>query len=250
MVVSRRHSKGTIIHHTMLLLLVRAGSTLPDLTMHHQVRRSPSGETLLTSADPAAHQPSMPPQNGPQPFVYSGQAPPSQTQLPYPSTESSNRIPSGSQPPPATGAYPQHRPQSTYDNPQELSSYASPTDGQAQSQQYPPHQPNLQPQPSAPYSPSVYSPSDADHGHHFNQPPPNQFAGQPSYPPPSAPQSHVGYESTPPPSIAAPSGPPPTTSSYPPAASGPPGGGYQPYKPQQQPGYAGGAPSDPNDYYR
>ncbi|KAL9119861.1 MAG: hypothetical protein Q9187_003580 [Circinaria calcarea] len=190
--------------------------------------------------DSRTPQPHNPPQNGPAPFYVAGQANlqqqrPQQSQ--YPHQDPRNRTPSGSRPPPQTEPY-HHRPQSTYDHPQELgtSSYASPIEPRPQS--YPPQfQPHIQAQ-GADYSPSVYSSDDAPsqqqyHGNQqpFGQAPPPQ---QPAHPPPQAPS-------------------PKLQSPYPVLNSGPPAGPYQAYQPPPQAppqGYVGGAGSNPNDFYR
>ncbi|KAL8941330.1 MAG: hypothetical protein Q9216_002315 [Gyalolechia sp. 2 TL-2023] len=206
-----------------------------------------------------------PPQNGPLPFSYGGQQPsiPAQ-QAPYPSNDPRGRTPSASQPPPSSNPY-EHRPQSTYDNPQELStnSYASPTDGRPQG--YPQ-------QPNADYSPSIYTPSG-------DEPPPpqqSQYALPPqqSYPPhqqpyqqglpPQQPQQQqqqqpygpgsVGLGSVPhhqqvpahkPPQ--APSPIPQNQTPYPALNSAPQQGGYQPYPGQ---GHTVDGIGNPNDFYR
>ncbi|KAL2044828.1 hypothetical protein N7G274_002603 [Stereocaulon virgatum] len=194
--------------------------------------------------------PQYPLQSGPQPFSYAGQAPPSQ-QPQYPPNDP--RKTSGGQAPPSADPY-SHRPQSTYDNPQELStsSYASPTENRPQA--YPPHLQRTQSQDG--YSPSVYSPSDAPphqqsqppyggqqapYPHTPNEPPPSQQPyqtynqPQPSYPPPSAPSPNLGQNP------------------YPVLNSGPPPGGqYQAYhapREQQQQPYVAEA-GNPDGFYR
>ena len=223
---------------------------------------------------PDAGIPSQPPQNGPQSFVYANQAPSSQAAQ-YPPGDS--RIRPGNAPPssnPVTEPYHHHRPQSTYDNPQELSTstYASPTTNNPPPQFYPQHV-GRQNTGGSEYSPSLYSPTDGE-GHQQSQlpypqqqaptssyaggPPPSQLSAQPPYPnTPSAPHPTQNYG--PPPSSSAP--PPPSSSPglggnpYPTLNSGPPPAnpGYQAYQPQgQRPGYAppvdGGG--NPNDFYR
>ncbi|KAL8701905.1 MAG: hypothetical protein Q9201_004662 [Fulgogasparrea decipioides] len=210
-----------------------------------------------------------PPQNGPLPFTYGAQQPsqPPPQQTPYPSKDPRARTPSASQPPPSSNPY-DHRPQSTYDNPQELgtSSYTSPTEGRPQG--YPPqqHQPNTE------YSPSIYTAGgDEPPAQQQSQPqyPPNQVSypppqHQPPYPqgplPPQQQQQQAyGAGSAPqfqqqqglPPHKApqqASSPVPQNQTPYPVLNSGPPHGvGYQPYR---ETGYAAGGEGNPNDFYR
>lgn len=207
--------------------------------------------------DSRTPKPQYPPQNGPQPFSYAGQPPPSQQQQQqYPPHDARNRIPSGNQGPPSSDPY-SHRPQSTYDNPQELSSssYASPTDSRPQS--YPPH---VQPsKPESEYSPSLHSPTDGEPFGQAQQSQPAYASQQAPYPhtpvgPPST-QDHYAPYSQAPPSQPAPQAPSPTMGQnpYPVLNSGPPSGGYQAYHappPQQQPGYVAEAQGNPNDFYR
>ncbi|MCJ1282484.1 ESCRT-0 subunit protein hse1 [Xylographa opegraphella] len=189
-----------------------------------------------------------PPQSGPAPFYLAGQANAQQLQQPqYLPQVPRNRTPSGTGPLPSSDPY-HHRPQSTYDHPQELgtSSYSSPTDNRPQS-----YQPQFQTKmhPSGDYSPSVYSPEDS------HEPPPTtqpqQFSqSQPSYHGPQQQQFTQGL----PPSHAAPRAPSPNLQTpYPVLNTGPPQGVYQAYQPpkaQQQPGYGEGSGSNPNDFYR
>ncbi|MCJ1259918.1 ESCRT-0 subunit protein hse1 [Lignoscripta atroalba] len=181
-------------------------------------------------------QPQIPPQNGPTPFYVVGQANAQQPQQPqYPTHDPRDRTSSGTRPAQPSDPY-HHRPQSTYDNPQELgtSSYSSPTDTRPQS-----YQPPLKPQQAAnnEYSPSVYSPDDPPlqqqyHGNQqpFSQGPPPQ---QPTHQPPQAPMPSM-------------QNPYPVLNSAPPPVSYQ---AYQPPKPQQQ-GYAAGGGNNPNDFYR
>ncbi|KAI4109768.1 MAG: hypothetical protein LQ339_001552 [Xanthoria mediterranea] len=210
----------------------------------------------------------QPPPNGPLPFSYG--PPPSQPpqQTAYSTADLRNRTPSASQVPPPSNPY-DHRPQSTYDNPQELStsSYASPSDGRPQG--YPPQQPQPQPQQqqSVEYSPSVYTPG-ADEAvapqqqQHPSQPPYPQH--QPPYAPgpppqqsqqqpyPSGPPSQPKHQQPPSQPAPQPPGPPAASqnqSPYPVLNSGPPHGhgAYQPYR---EPGYGVEGAGNPNDFYR
>ncbi|KAL9002613.1 MAG: hypothetical protein Q9188_004468 [Gyalolechia gomerana] len=196
-------------------------------------------------------QPQNPPQNGPLPFTYGGQQPSVPTpQAPYPSNDPRGRTPSASQPPPSSNPY-EHRPQSTYDNPQELStnSYASPTDGRPQG--YPQ-------QPNAEYSPSVYTPgvddppppqqSYASHQQPYPQGPPPQQQQQQQQQQPYGPGSVSQHQQIPthkPPR--APSPIPQNQTPYPALNSGPQHGAYQPYPGQ---GHTVDGVGNPNDYYR
>ncbi|MCJ1369525.1 ESCRT-0 subunit protein hse1 [Loxospora ochrophaea] len=186
--------------------------------------------------DSRTPQPQNPPQNGPAPFYIAGQTNPQQVQSSqYVAQDPRIRTPSGSRVTQPVDPY-HHRPQSTYDNPQELgtSSYASPTDGRPQS-----HIPQFQPQAQASnneYSPSVYSPSESQGQSQFpNQQPFAQAPppAQPTQQPPQAPSPNL---QTP----------------YPVLNSGPPTGGYQAYQPPrpQHQGYTAGSGADPKDYYR
>ena len=215
---------------------------------------------LLISSDSRTPEPYNAPQTGPAPFYVAGQANAAAAaqqqqqapypQLPYPSNDPRSRIPSGGKAPPSSDPY-HHRPQSTYDNPQELSTstYASPTEGHPQSF---PHQ--VQPQSQNPnnndYSPSVYSATDnQNHQFHGGQQPFNQA-------PPIQQQQQQQQQAAPPPNHQPPqvSSPNLQQNAYPIPGSGPPPGGYQAYqapRPQQQ-GYAAaaGAGVNPNDFYR
>lgn len=241
------------------------GPSVPDGTIPGSygacVKAFSNSSQQLTMTDPQpTPQLQMPPQNGPQPFVYAGQAHPPQPQQqpPYPPGDARNRIPPTNQAPPTSNPYHHHRPTSTYDNPQELStsSYASPTI-EGQPHPFPPHMQQAQ-QPGAPYSPSVYSPADGDVPQQYGQQPPaapyGQSTQQPPYPSSAVPPPGPSYEQTPPPSHAVPHAVSPTqggSNAYPPPLNaGPPGGAYQAYKPQQNPAYAGDPGSNPNDYYR
>ncbi|KAA6413585.1 MAG: SH3 domain [Lasallia pustulata] len=194
------------------------------------------------SADSRIPEPYNAPQNGPAPFYVIGQGNVAQQssqqgqypQPAYPSNDPRSRIPSGGKPPPPSDPY-HHRPQSTYDNPQELSTstYASPTEGPPQSF------PRANPNPD--YSPTVYSgPDHQNHQYHGGQQPfsqapaTQQQQAPPSHQPPHAPSPSL--QQTP----------------YPPPSSGPPPGGYQAYqapRPQQQ-GHVAAAGANPSDFYR
>ncbi|KAL8872427.1 MAG: hypothetical protein Q9174_001936 [Haloplaca sp. 1 TL-2023] len=215
--------------------------------------------------DSRTPQPQNPPQNGPLQFSYSAQQPsqPPSQQTPYPSKDPRARTPSGTQAPPSSNPY-EHRPQSTYDNPQELgtSSYASPTDGRPQG--YPP-QPHQIHQPSNEYSPSVYTPEGNEppqplqsHPHHplHQQQHPQHQLPYPQGPPPQQQQPYGGnpglqQQQQPPPQHKPPQAPSPIPQNqtpYPVLNSGPPqGNAYQPYR---EPGYAADGTGNPNDFYR
>ncbi|KAL9026844.1 MAG: hypothetical protein Q9196_004554 [Gyalolechia fulgens] len=199
-------------------------------------------------------QPQNPPPSGP---LTSGQPPSILAQRShYPSNDPQGRTTSASQPPPVSNSY-EHRPQSTHDNPQELStnSYASPTDGRPQG--YPP-------QPDAEYSPSIYT-SGGDEPpplHQSQYPPPQPYPQhqqpypqglppqqqqqqqQPPYGPGSVPQ-HQQLPTHKPPQ--APSPTPQNQTPYPALNSGPQHGTYQPYPGQ---GHTVDGAGNPNDYYR
>lgn len=202
------------------------------------------------SQNPPQSAPQNAPQNGPLPFFVVGQSnqPPSQQQSHYPPNDTRSRNASGNQVPTSSDPY-HHRPQSTYDNPQELgtSQYASPTEARPQSYP-PPHQPRPE---KDDYSPSVYSPAD---GEVAQQPPQQQQQQyQPYSPgPQQSQQQNPPHQSAP----RAPS-PNPGPTPYPVLNTGPPAGvGYQAYhappsqKQQQQQGYVANAGGDPNDFYR
>ncbi|KAI9871486.1 MAG: ESCRT-0 subunit protein hse1 [Pleopsidium flavum] len=201
--------------------------------------------------DSRTQQPQNPPQNGSAPFYMVGQAPP-------PQSDPRARTPSGTKPPPHTSdlyAPPQqHRPQSTYDNPQELgtSAYDSPVDTHGRPQSYPPqsqplpdHHQQHQHNPEYSPPPAMYAPADGPGPYHGTQQPFGQVL------PPQAPSPNL-------------QNPYPVLNSGPPggagggASVGPPPGGYQAYQaprpPQQsqpQPQqYAAGAGGNPNDFYR
>ncbi|KAL8947474.1 MAG: hypothetical protein Q9222_006255 [Ikaeria aurantiellina] len=230
-------------------------------------------------------QPQNPP---PGSFSYSGQQQSSQPppQAPYPSNDQHTRIPSTSQAPPPTSNPYEHRPQSTYENPQELSSssYASPSDGRAPG--YPPQQQQPQQPLNTEYSPSIYTPNSGEEPaplqqsqsqypppHHQQSYPPQQHQ-QPPYP---APQGHLTPQHQQQPFTSGPPPPPPsqqqqqlpshpkpsqaavpppnaqqaTSAPYPVLNSGPPhGGAYQPYREQGYAAEGAGGGGNPNDYYR
>ncbi|KAL8921735.1 MAG: hypothetical protein Q9172_003852 [Xanthocarpia lactea] len=217
-------------------------------------------------------QPHNPLPNAPLSFTYGGQQPSQPpSQPPYAAVDPRNRTPSASQAPPPSGPY-DHRPQSTYDNPQELgtTSYASPSDSRPQG--YPLQQPH-QPQQNTEYSPSVYTPGGDEPlpppqqqqqqyppqtPYPQNQPPYPQGPGaqpsqQPPYGsgPPSQHQQHQQQQQQPPPPKASQAPGPPATgqnpSPYPVLNSGPPHGAYQPYR---EPGYGVEGAGNPNDFYR
>ncbi|KAK4694001.1 hypothetical protein P7C71_g3500, partial [Lecanoromycetidae sp. Uapishka_2] len=212
--------------------------------------------------DSRTSKPQYPPQNAPQPFTYANTAPPSQPLQ--------GRVPSGGNPPPPSSDPYSHRPQSTYDNPQELSttSFTSPSDNQP-AHSYPTHFQQAQSGQNE-YSPSAYTP---DEPHHQPQQP------QPPYsaPQPPPPQSHAPYPQTPhspprsgqyapysqpPPSQPLPSAPSPNLGQnpYPVLNSGPSAGQqYQAYHaPTYQQGgrrevegsVAGSDGGNPNEFYR
>ncbi|KAI4251002.1 MAG: hypothetical protein LQ352_005136 [Teloschistes flavicans] len=211
--------------------------------------------------DSRTSQPQNPPQNGSLPFTYGAQPsqPPSQ-QTPYPSNDPRARTPSTSQAPPSSNPY-DHRPQSTYDNPQELgtSSYASPTDGRPQGypQQQPQHPANTE------YSPSIYTPG-GDEPPAPVQPQQSQYPlpqQQQSYPPPQQQQQQhqMPYPQGPPSQQQNAYGKAPQQSSspapqgqtpYPVLNSGPPQHGGNAYQPYREPGYAADGGGNPNDFYR
>lgn len=214
-------------------------------------------------SDSVNPQPNNPPQNGPLPFFLAGQAAqqPPQQQPHYPPNDLRSRTPSGNQFPPSSDPY-HHRPQSTFENPQELSTsqYATPTEPGRPQSYPPPHQASahpLQPQPDD-YSPSVYSSVEADLVHHHHSQTTQQQQQQHSYnqvPPATQPQQHAPPNQPP---LQAPS-PNPAQSPYPVLNTGPPAGiGYHAYhappqqqQQQQQPqGYAAEPGGNPNDFYR
>jgi signal transducing adaptor molecule len=147
-----------------------------------------------------------------------------------------------------------HRPQSTYDHPQELgtSIYDSPVDHPAPAQRLP-YPPNAQAPPTGhqqfqqqqqDYSPSVYSSEDPPQAPPASTKPqvPHQFQQQQQQPPyPNSPASQQPAPSHQPPPV--PGSQPQYTSYTPPAPAQ--GGEYQAYQP------AGGAPgSNPASFYR
>ncbi len=208
---------------------------------------------IKKNADSRTPQPQNPPQNGPQQSQYSPNDP-------------RNRTTSGNPPPQPSSDPFHHRPISTYDNPQELGTYTSPTDGRPQSYLPPPtgQQPLTQHQQPNEYSPSVYSPSDEPsqpyHGGQqpFSQGPPAQHqppSQAPPAPQPAQQQQQQPYQAPQPPypTQQQPAHQPPPVPSpnlqspYPVLNSGPPQGGYQPYRAPEQAQHAAGGP---DDFYR
>ncbi|KAK2761705.1 ESCRT-0 subunit protein hse1 [Arachnomyces sp. PD_36] len=220
--------------------------------------QGPSQQNQQRFYSPRPQESPNPQQNGPGGFYNSEQAAP----LPYPTTTQSpdprNRTPSGTrpfqptqqqQPPPESFEPPKHhRPQSTYDNPQELgtSVYDSPVDNPRQRHSFhpsmaiQPHQQPLQPQqpqqqqkpPGAEYPPqsTIYTPEDSPQAQShpqlpkFNQLPPQQQAPGPTQPFQQQQQQHPPYPSSNPPSAIPPQqhapppmhNPPPVPSASPP----------------------------------
>ncbi|MCJ1230696.1 ESCRT-0 subunit protein hse1 [Toensbergia leucococca] len=178
------------------------------------------------------------------------QPPPSQSQQqqpPYPHpTDPRPRIPSSSKP--QQDPY-SHRPQSTYDNPQELSTstYASPTDPRPQSQSFPP--PSINPQSQPPISRlQSYPPSENNNpnGPHTQQQPHYHGSQQPFGQ--AGQQQQQQQQQQQPPQAPSPN----LQTPYPVLNTGPPPGGYVAYqapRPQQQ-GYTAEAGGNPNDFYR
>ncbi|KAJ9250631.1 hypothetical protein DTO207G8_6008 [Paecilomyces variotii] len=203
----------------------------------------------------------------PQPGYYGAE----QVQPPYPTSSQSpdlrNRTPTGARPlqpqqQPAPDSYQPtyHRPQSTYDNPQELgtSVYDTPVESSSANQppfshgaQHPPapHQQFQQEQQQQQdYSPSVYSPDGGPppssagtiQPPHSQFPPPQQ---QPPYPTSTIPMHQPPPSHQPPPIPSA--SPQPTP--YPSLNAGAPqGSGYEAYKPPQ----ASSVNANPASYYR
>ena len=261
MVVRANHNMGLMVAtqgRGHLLSKALVAITLLVRTASHPVRSNPREVySLLTTLDSRTPKPQYPPQSGPQPFTYAGQAPPPQQQQPqYPSHDPRNRIPSGNQGPSSTDPY-SHRPQSTYDNPQELSSssYATPTD--TRPQVYPPH---IQPsKPESDHSPSLHSPTDGEPYGQAQQSQPAHAGQQTPYPQtpvgPTSTQNQFAAYNQAPPSQAPPQPPSPSMGQnpYPVLNSGPPSGGYQAYHAspsQQQSGYVAEAQGNPSDFYR
>ncbi|KAJ5129695.1 VHS subgroup [Penicillium bovifimosum] len=166
------------------------------------------------------------------------------------------------QQPPQADAYQHHRPQSTFDHPQELgtSAYDSPVDhpaaAPAQRMQYPPsgqaqptgHQQfQQQQQQQQEYSPSVYSSDETPQiPAAASMPPvPHQFQQQQQAPYPSSPGLHQSPPSHQPPPVPG-ATPQSQYSSYNPAPPTPSGGEYQAYQPPQ----GGAASSNPASFYR
>ncbi|KAI4160010.1 MAG: hypothetical protein LQ342_006138 [Letrouitia transgressa] len=205
--------------------------------------------------DSRTSQPQTLPQNGPLPFSYAGQ--PNSSQVPpsaqYPPNDPRGRTPSASQPPASSNAF-DHRPQSTYDNPQELgtSSYSSPTNGRPHSYHYQ----QQHPQPTE-YSPSIYGDETPQQQQQQQQPPYAQH--QPQYHqqqqqqqyPSQAPHNQPPYAQGAPGNQQPPSHKPPQAPSpnpqhqtpYPVLNAGPPQGQYQQT-------YAADGGGNPNDFYR
>ncbi|KAJ5267159.1 hypothetical protein N7478_009967 [Penicillium angulare] len=212
-------------------------------------------------------QESQPPQSQPQPQpnAYYGQ----EQSMPFrpashspdPRNQFAGGVPPQQQPtpqqqPPSDPYQPvHHRPQSTYDHPQELgtSVYDSPVDqrpsypptGQAPPsglQQYPPSQPP----PTQEYSPSPYPPAEdaAQQMPPASQYPPQQQPQQTPYPNSPATQQAPSHQ---PPSVPGSNQPGAQYTAFNPAPSAPPGSAeYQPYSPPQ-----GGVPaSNPASFYR
>ncbi|KKA16183.1 Class E vacuolar protein-sorting machinery protein hse1, partial [Rasamsonia emersonii CBS 393.64] len=202
----------------------------------------------LTSASKPDSQPSQPAQPNGSNYYGAEQSLPYRTAAQSPDPR--NQTPTGSrpfqQPPPSDSYQPvHHRPQSTYEHPQELgtSIYDSPVEQRhsyqpgAALQQGPPHHP---PQQNQEHSPSVYSPED-------NAPQPrHQYPSQqqqPPYPTSTAPAHQPPPTQQPPPIPT--SSPQPTP--YPALNAGQQaGGGYQPYQPPQ----TSSINSNPASYYR
>ncbi|KAI9709657.1 MAG: ESCRT-0 subunit protein hse1 [Candelaria pacifica] len=188
--------------------------------------------TPAPQSGPQDYRASSPPQTGPMPFHIGGQMKPQEQQISF-QPDARNRTPSGTKPVASADPYApqQHRPQSTYENPQELSTatYDSPID--PRHSQYPVQQNG--------YTPSF--PSHADGPYPGSQQPQSGgYPQAPSYQPPAAPSS---------PSMQNPypvlnSGPPPSA----------PSGSYQSYQQggRYPSGGSGGPPNggDPNDFYR
>ncbi|KAJ5168819.1 Class E vacuolar protein-sorting machinery protein hse1 [Penicillium canariense] len=173
------------------------------------------------------------------------------------------------QPPQADPYQPvHHRPQSTYDSPQELgtSVYDSPVEHPAAANQRPPYPPTgqapptahqqfqqQQQQPQQDYSPSVYSSDDTAQppsasGMHQQPPhqfPPQQHQAQQAPYPTSPPHQQAPPSHQPPPAPGA--APQPTQyTAFKPAPSAPTTGEYQAYQPSQ----AGVPASNPASFYR
>ncbi|MCJ1364443.1 ESCRT-0 subunit protein hse1 [Acarospora aff. strigata] len=217
--------------------------------------QDPSKYYVTGSHPSRTPQPQTLPQNGPSPFYVVNQAPPQHA-------DPRSRTPSGTKPPstfdPYSAAAPpaQHRPQSTYDNPQELgtSAYDSPVDN--------PHPHTHTHGPSQSYPPQLQSQSQSQPPQHSTYPPPDApgsgpyqaqqqqypLAGQdlpPSYQAPQAPSPNL-------------QNPYPVLNSGPPSGGGgPPPGGYQAYQAPRPPqtytagaGVGAGAGGNPNDFYR
>ena len=185
----------------------------------------------LILAESRTSQPHNPPQNGPLPFFVAGQANQPSQQLPhFPPNDPRSRTPSGSNPLASKNPY-NPRPESTYDNPQELSTsqYATPTT-ETRLQNYPTPKPahsHQQPPRDESYSPPVFSTSDDNLGH--PHPPPqqqhqHQQQGQTGYP---VHQVGAGYQ-----------------------AYHAPAPQQQQQQPQHKPGYPTGVGGNANEFYR
>jgi signal transducing adaptor molecule len=146
-----------------------------------------------------------------------------------------------------------HRPQSTYDHPQELgtSVYDSPVDHPAPAQRLPYTQSGQAP-PTQQFQPQGYSPSGYPIEDTAQAPPastlpqvPHQFQQQPQQPPyPNSPASQQPAPSHQPPPVPGASQQPQYTSYTPPAPA--PAGDYQAYQPSQ----GGAAGSNPASFYQ
>ncbi|CEO60889.1 Putative Class E vacuolar protein-sorting machinery protein hse1 [Penicillium brasilianum] len=160
-----------------------------------------------------------------------------------------------------------HRPQSTYDSPQELgtSVYDSPVDHPNAANQRPPYPPSGQAPPSAhqqfqqqqqqqqqDYSPSVYSPDDPvqlQSASGMPQQPPHQYPQQQQAqqaPYPTSPPHQQAPPSHQPPPVPGGASQPTQYAAFNPAPSAPPTGEYQAYQPSQ----AGVPASNPASFYR
>lgn len=159
-----------------------------------------------------------------------------------------------------------HRPQSTYDSPQELgtSVYDSPVDHPNAANQRPPYPPSGQAPPSAhqqfqqqqqqqqDYSPSVYSPDDPvqlQSASGMPQQPPHQYPQQQQAqqaPYPTSPPHQQAPPSHQPPPVPGAASQPTQYAAFNPAPSAPPTGEYQAYQPSQ----AGVPASNPASFYR
>ncbi|KAI9850431.1 MAG: ESCRT-0 subunit protein hse1 [Vezdaea acicularis] len=186
-------------------------------------------------------------QNAPTPFFVVPKPAPSSNPMP----SQPQRNPSAGKPPVQGmgGGAGERRPQSTYDNPQELATgmYDSPIDPRQQPPN--PHFPNLPPlqqqqQAGDNYSPSLYSPTSPGGGAGAGggeYPPYNAYHAPPAQQPPQPPQAqHPSPHPSPGPYPVLAQDPTPAQPNYPPQQQQ---GGYPP-QPQAQPPYAppGGLP--------